>query len=94
MARTGKGRHILLRHPGGIIRNFARKLPGLDLRGDGGYIVAAPSLHQNGNRYEWSTRPDEAELASPPAWLAELLTRAKAAPAADRIDRTDTALIP
>lgn len=72
---TGKGRHYLFRHPGGEWRNFAGKLPGLDFRGDGGYIVAPPSVHPSGRRYEWELGPDEAELADPPAWLMELLTK-------------------
>lgn len=58
MVRTGKGRHIYFAHPGAVIRNFARKLPGLDLRGDGGYVVAPPSLHASGARYTWEVAPD------------------------------------
>lgn len=26
---------------------------GIDIRGDGGYVVAAPSLHRKGRRYQW-----------------------------------------
>jgi hypothetical protein len=51
----GGGRHIYFRHPGGEVRNSAGKVgPGLDIRGDGGYVVAPPSPHPSGRRYEWS----------------------------------------
>lgn len=49
----GGGMHILFAHPGGKIRNKVRFAEGLDIRGDGGYIVAPPSLHKSGKRYEW-----------------------------------------
>ncbi len=29
------------------------ELPGIDLRGNGGYIVAAPSVHRSGSCYQW-----------------------------------------
>lgn len=49
----GGGQHILFRHPGGYIPNSAGKVgPGVDVRGDGGYIVAPPSEHISGGRYE------------------------------------------
>lgn len=55
IARTGTGGlHIFLRHPGGHVSNSAGKLgAGIDVRGDGGYVVAAPSRHISGGVYEW-----------------------------------------
>src|SRR5437879_4495441 len=42
----GGGRHVYLSHPGIEIRNSAGELgPGLDVRGDGGYVLAPPSTH-------------------------------------------------
>lgn len=36
---------------------------GVDVRGDGGYAVAPPSVHPNGRRYEWEEPPEEAGVA-------------------------------
>jgi len=73
----GGGRHILFRHPGAGagVANKVGIAPGLDVRGDGGYIVAAPSIHISGRRYEWeaSSQPDKTPLAEPPLWLLELV---------------------
>ena len=78
---TGHGRHHLFAHPGETIRNQAgsRLGPGLDVRGDGGYIVAPPSMHASGVRYAWA-EPVGAIVALP-GWLLELL-REPAAPEA------------
>lgn len=82
-ARTGRGQHFYFAHPGldeGYeIRNFARRLPGVDLRGDGGYVIMPPSLHsidpdtELPHFYEWDQDPRETALAKPPAWLLELV---------------------
>ncbi|EDX78986.1 Bifunctional DNA primase/polymerase, N-terminal family [Brevundimonas sp. BAL3] len=78
---TGKGRHILFAWPvaGEIgdrtVRNSASKIgPGIDVRGDGGYIVAAPSIHPSGRPYEWAPGrgPVDVGFAPAPAWLLEL----------------------
>jgi hypothetical protein len=69
----GGGRHLYFQHPGPRILNRAEVggYTGLDVRGDGGYIVAPPSLHQSGQLYRWL------EVASPlailPDWLSALL---------------------
>jgi hypothetical protein len=55
--KTGKGWHLVFRHPGGQIKTVTKFLPGIDCRGDGGYIMAAPSMHVYGTRYEWKYLP-------------------------------------
>ena len=76
MSITGSGGwHLLFNYPAGQeIRNDAgRRLgPGLDIRGIGGQIVAPPTIHPNGNAYQW----DEGcqTIADAPQWLLELLT--------------------
>lgn len=65
----GGGRHIYFAHPGGVVYNKVGLLPGIDLRGDGGYVVAPPSLHASGVRYAWAsqaTAPDPL-----PRWLLQ-----------------------
>lgn len=70
----GGGRHIYFAHPGFDLRNRVGFAAGLDLRGDGGMIVAPPSVHPNGRRYEWevSHHPDDVALAPMPPWLLAL----------------------
>lgn len=75
MQRTGSGgAHYLFEHPGQEVRNRAGIYPGLDVRGDGGYFVAAPSLHASGQSYTWLTAPSAHPLAQiPPSLLARML---------------------
>jgi hypothetical protein len=72
----GDGRHFFFKYPKGkTIRNKVGFRPGIDIRSDGGYIVAPPSIHACGGGYEWEVtgHPDEAELAEMPDWLVELI---------------------
>jgi len=79
--KTGKGQHLFFRHPGGTVRNFASKVvAGLDLRGDGGYVCAPPSVHETGTVYQWEIGPDT-PLADPPGWLLDLIRGDTPAPA-------------
>jgi hypothetical protein len=66
--RTGSGgRHYWFAHPGDHVRNSAGLLgPGLDIRGDGGYVIAPPSVHAVGGRYLWAS---EVALAQAPGWI-------------------------
>lgn len=70
-ATGGGGRHIYFRHPGGEVRNRAAMAPGLDLRGDGGLVIAPPSIHPRGRPYRWRPGhgPGEASLTPMPKWL-------------------------
>jgi len=72
----GGGRHLFFRWPGRAIKNKVALAPGLDIRADGGYIVAPPSNHTSGRRYEWK-HLDEAPLAEAPIWLIKMLSEDK-----------------
>ena len=69
----GGGRHFFFTHPGRQVKNRVGIFPGLDLRGDGGYVVASPSIHASGQPYEWvpGRSPEEIEVAPMPSWLLE-----------------------
>jgi hypothetical protein len=73
---TGSGgRHIFYNYPGYYVKGIIGIRPGLDIRGDGNYIVAPPSLHISGHRYEFETssRPDEVEIVAAPKWILDLI---------------------
>ncbi len=70
----GGGRHLYFGLPAqGSIRNSAGRLgKGLDVRGDGGYVVVPPSVHETGKAYSFSI-DSSASMASAPAWLLSLV---------------------
>ncbi len=70
----GGGRHLLLDHPGRTVPNRVAIAPGLDVRGDGGLIVAPPSAHASGREYAWdiASHPDDVPPAAVPGWLLAL----------------------
>ena len=95
-ACTGEGSHYYFTFPHRApLRNYTKFLPGLDLRATGGQVVAPPSRHVNGRRYQWEVMPVNlalsladigiywtaatAPLAPPPAWLIEVLMHHEAA---------------
>ena len=73
----GGGLHLWWRHPGSPVPTSAGKLgQGLDVRGEGGYVVAPPSRHRSGARYAWGAdwAPGRVPLAPAPPWLLTLVT--------------------
>jgi hypothetical protein len=70
----GGGRHLYFAHPGPILRNRVGLATGIDLRGDGGYVVAPPSLHASGKPYRWERAPNVCRLAPLPDWLIQSST--------------------
>lgn len=85
----GGGKHYFFAHPGGdvLLRslNDLDGLSGIDIKADGGYIVAAPSLHASGAYYAWDTTDGTASplsdatgelpIVPAPEWLLALLSR-------------------
>lgn len=69
--KTGKGEHRYFRQPGAL-RNTAKKVPGTDTRGDGGLVVAPPTVHPSGRVYGWDVAPWEVAPPPPPAALVAL----------------------
>lgn len=67
--RTARGCHFYFRHPGSKVPNKASLLVGMDIRGDGGFVVAPGSIHPSGARYEWADHPAWNEISPMPEWL-------------------------
>lgn len=67
----GGGKHYLFKtNKGTAISCSIGKLgKGIDVRGNGGYIAAPPSIHPNGTSYAW----EEKEIADAPRWLVNLI---------------------
>ena len=66
------GRHLYFRYPeqGVGCKTGIRK--GIDIRGDGGYVIAPPSM-VDGKPYEW-TRGIAEPLAAAPDWLLDIIS--------------------
>lgn len=65
------GFHFYFKYPGFRVYNSASKLaPGVDVRGDGGFVVAPGSPHKNGGRYAVAA---DLPIAEAPAWLLDAL---------------------
>lgn len=75
-ATGGGGRHLYFAHPPHLVptRPLAA---GVDLRGEGGIVVAPPSRHASGLHYEWLQNhgPTERLLSPLPPWLDRLAVR-------------------
>ena len=90
-AETGSGgKHILLRvsRP---VRNRVRVLDGVDIRGDGGQIVVAPSIHpETGKPYVWVRHPREGIAEAPDwfvRWLAEIETNGRSSQSSHAVSK-------
>ncbi len=70
----GGGRHVYFAFPLCRLSNRAGLAPGLDLRAEGGVVVAPPSIHPSGKDYAWppGRGPEECAVASMPPWLLRL----------------------
>lgn len=82
VVQTGNGYHYYFRSLAGGTANAVRVLPGLDVRGDGGYVVAPPSRHPSASLYAWvpELSPADVAIAPPPSWLLEALQARRKTP--------------
>lgn len=77
----GGGLHFYFKHPnnGKKVANAQKLLglAGIDVRGDGGYIVVPPTMHASGNRYEWGD--DQSPFDTTPDMCPEYIYNDRAA---------------
>lgn len=80
-AITGRGgAHLYFHYTGKDLGNRAGVIDGVDVRGEGGYIIAPPSIHPNGTQYEWECDPEETELSEIDENVKKLLALTKKTP--------------
>ncbi len=82
--------HRYFRHPGGgvKIKNSCSEIaPGVDVRGDGGMVVAPPTLRPGVGRYHWRKR---IPIAPMPAWLIELTKQTDRRPSGEKAHRNNS----
>ncbi len=70
---TGRGGYHMLYMSTSGHKNRVGLYDGVDIRGEGGYIVAPPSIHPNGRKYEWEQGPDEFAISQADSRVADFL---------------------
>jgi hypothetical protein len=67
--------HYYFRHPGGKIKNSESQIaPGIDIRGDGGMVLAPPSVKPGKGAYRWL---NDLPAAEAPQWLLDKIDAVK-----------------
>ena len=70
----GGGGHMMFRAPPGYVPpTFKAPSMGVDVRGQGGFVMCAPSLHASGNSYSWwpGNEPWACDLMVAPGWVTD-----------------------
>lgn len=76
IARTGGGGvHLFFALDEDVVRVGCRNgwLAGVDVKGEGGYVVVPPSMHASGKAYGWEIDLLDDALVALPPWLAAVL---------------------
>lgn len=70
---TGRGGYHLFYRDAARNSNRAALYEGVDIRGENGYVVAPPSVHENGRLYEWEQGPGDLQIAQVNDKVAEFM---------------------
>lgn len=70
---TGRGGYHYLYRDSAEHKSKVDLYDGVDIRAEGTYFVAPPSLHENGRKYEWEQEPGEFEIAQADSRVVEFL---------------------
>ena len=79
---TGKGKHLYFKMPVNTdIKSSVSKIANhIDIRANGGYVVAPPSIHENGHQYTWENFDINQDFPQSPSWLISLIVNAEKQP--------------
>jgi len=69
----GGGKHFYFKAPLRELRGRIGMRPGIDVMAEDQRIIAPPSRHKSGNRYEWINSPLNWEIAEIPTWLLRIM---------------------
>ena len=89
---TGRGGYHLLYKSSFPVPTKIGWLEDVDIKADGGYIVAPPSIHPNGTRYEWEQAPDDYDLITDDDIDVEFIFNSIIA--SDKTDRSEPLKVP
>lgn len=67
----GGGKHYFYYYDEPISNSSGSIGSGIDVRGNGGYVLVPPSTHQSGTNYSWDTDPMEHDPQTAPYWLSD-----------------------
>jgi hypothetical protein len=88
----GGGLHLYFQYPRGgapIASGGDVFGVGVDLKGDGGYVIAPPSLHASLKNYRWLRGAIPAKLPNAPAWLLKTARAGASSRASTPRDRSN-----
>ena len=104
VGRTSKGYHVYVRlpeaRPNELLAGYYAEVDGkprveklIETRGEGGYVVAPPSPHPSGARYQW-IRPLEAIPTLSPEFTEQLLAACRSFDRRDRHEHAAASIMP
>jgi replicative DNA helicase len=73
--KTSKGYHVYMQYPGFEVRGSVNKKLDIDIRADGGIVVAPPSIHGSGHQYNWEQGFSIYDIEPAPceSWMTDYL---------------------
>lgn len=82
----GGGKHLYVRVPHKVQNSVDKLALGVDVRGEGGYVVAPPSVHASGREYTWldcDPVDDAVSMTDAPTWLLAKIANMRVVSAPD-----------